>query len=68
MSKVQGKWPLVEIVLEPGERNWSASSPDVPGCVATGADPEETLAKFRSALEMHFEDLAVARPAARSSG
>jgi len=52
MSKAA--WPMVEIVLEPGPHNWGASSPDVPGCVATGKDPESTLASFKEALEFHM--------------
>ena len=31
------------LVLEPGEHNWSAFFPEVPGCVATGATREETI-------------------------
>lgn len=53
MSKAT--WPKVEIVLEPGEHNWSAYSPDVDGCVAVGDDPESTLASFKEALELHME-------------
>lgn len=43
------------IVIEKGDSNYSAFSPDVPGCAATGASVEETLENMRSALEFHFE-------------
>ena len=46
------------VIYEPGERNWSAFSPDVPGCVATGKDREETERNFREALTLHLELLA----------
>ncbi len=36
--------PLIEIVLEPGEHNWGAYGPNVPGCAATGKDRKSTLA------------------------
>lgn len=45
------------VVLERAESNWAAYSPDVPGCVATGATPEETLAAFAEALRLHLEGL-----------
>ena len=46
------------IVIEKGGSNYSAYSPDVPGCVASGASVEETLANIRSALEFHLEGMA----------
>ena len=45
------------VVYELTDRNWSAYSPDVPGCAATGKTREEVEAKFRSALEFHIEGL-----------
>ncbi len=45
------------VVFEKGERNWSAFSPDVPGCVTTGATREETAANMREALALHLEAL-----------
>jgi predicted RNase H-like HicB family nuclease len=39
------------------ESNWGAYSPDVPGCVATGATQEETEQNFREALSFHFDGL-----------
>jgi len=45
------------IVVEKAERNFSAYSPDLPGCVATGATLEETRHRMRSAIEMHIQGL-----------
>ena len=45
------------LVLEPGERNWSAYFPDVPGCVATGRTREQTIQRAREALQMHLAGL-----------
>ena len=46
------------VVIEKGEANYSAYSPDVPGCIASGASVEETLTNIRSALEFHLEGMA----------
>lgn len=43
------------IIIEKGADNYSAYSPDVSGCAATGKSVEETLEKMREALEFHFE-------------
>jgi len=45
------------IVVERANGNFSAYSPDLPGCVATGATPEETKARMRAAIEMHVQGL-----------
>ena len=45
------------IVIEKAEGNFSAYVPDLPGCVATGATPEEVEAEIRSAIEFHLEGL-----------
>ncbi|MCR4418857.1 MAG: type II toxin-antitoxin system HicB family antitoxin [Clostridia bacterium] len=45
------------IVIEKAEGNYSAYSPDVPGCVATGKTPEEARRKMQEALEMHIKGL-----------
>ena len=42
------------VVIEKGENNYSAYSPDVPGCAATGKTVEETLGMMKEALEFHF--------------
>ena len=43
------------IVIENGKKNYSAFSPDVPGCIATDATLEKTIARMRSALKFHLE-------------
>jgi predicted RNase H-like HicB family nuclease len=45
------------IVIEPSATGYAAFSPDVPGCVATGASVEQTLAEMRAALAFHFEGM-----------
>jgi predicted RNase H-like HicB family nuclease len=45
------------VLIEKAASNYSAYLPDLPGCVATGATLEETLANMRSAIEMHVEGL-----------
>lgn len=45
------------VVIEKGERNYSAFSPDVPGCIATGKTVEETIDSMRNALEFHIEGM-----------
>ena len=45
------------IIIEKAQNNYAAYAPDVPGCAATGATVEETIAQMRSALEFHFEGL-----------
>jgi predicted RNase H-like HicB family nuclease len=44
------------VVIESGKRNFSAYSPDVPGCVTTGRTVDETLKHMREALTFHLED------------
>jgi predicted RNase H-like HicB family nuclease len=45
------------VVIEPAGRNYSAYSPDLPGCVATGATREETRAKMKRAIAVHLNGL-----------
>ena len=45
------------IVVEKANANFSAYLPDVPGCVATGATPEETQARMREAIDLHIQGL-----------
>lgn len=45
------------IVIEKTETGYSAYSPDVSGCVATGATREETESNMREAIEFHLEGL-----------
>ncbi len=45
------------IVVEKANGNFSAYSPDLPGCVATGATPQETTARMREAIDEHIHGL-----------
>jgi predicted RNase H-like HicB family nuclease len=45
------------VVYEQGPANWSAYSPDVPGCVAAAESFEETERLFKEALEFHLAGL-----------
>lgn len=45
------------IVVEKAGSSFSAYSPDLPGCVATGATPEETKARMQTAIGMHLRGL-----------
>jgi len=47
------------ILIEGGPRsNYSAWSPDLPGCVATGDTLEKTEREMRKAIAFHLEGLA----------
>ena len=45
------------VVIEKGTRNYSAYSPDILGCVATGKTVEETLKNIQEALQFHLEGI-----------
>jgi predicted RNase H-like HicB family nuclease len=45
------------IIIEQANGNYSAYSPDVPGCVATGATREEAEREMRKALQMHIDGI-----------
>jgi len=45
------------VIYEPGERNWSAYVPDLPGCIATGATREDVERLIREAIEFHVEGM-----------
>lgn len=45
------------VVYEWAGQNYSAYSPDVPGCIAIGKTLEEAQKNFQAALEFHFEGL-----------
>ena len=57
------------IVIEKAARNYSAYSPDLPGCVATGKTKEAVEANMQEAIRMHLEgmkedNLPIPEPAA----
>ena len=45
------------IVIENAGANFSAYSPDLPGCATTGATLEETKRNMEGAIEFHLEGL-----------
>ena len=45
------------IVIENAGRNYSAYSPDLPGCASTGATIEETQKNMEGAVEFHLGGL-----------
>ena len=45
------------IVIEKAGKNYSAYSPDLPGCVATGATREEAEGRMHEAIELHVKGL-----------
>jgi|GEM_PF-553165 len=53
-----------QIVIEKSGKNYSAYSPDLPGCVATGKTREEAEERMHESIEMHLQELVDAkRPA-----
>ena len=60
------------IVVEKTETGFSAYSPDLLGCVATGATEEETEANMQEAIAFHVEGLKqegfpIPQPSAKSA-
>ena len=45
------------IVMESTATGFSAYSPDVPGCAATGASEAEVEARMREAIQLHLAGL-----------
>ena len=45
------------IVIEKADGNYSAYSPDLPGCIATGETREETERNMHEAIEFHVQGL-----------
>lgn len=45
------------VVIEKAKGNYSAYSPDLPGCVATGATREEAEKNIHEAIEFHIRGL-----------
>jgi predicted RNase H-like HicB family nuclease len=45
------------VVVEDAGENFSAYSPDLPGCVATGSTREETEKSMYEAIQLHIEGL-----------
>lgn len=47
-----------KVVVEQAPSNFSAFSPDLPGCVSVGDTVDETLTMMREAIELHLESMA----------
>jgi len=45
------------VIFEPGERNWSAYVPDLPGCIGTADTRAKLEVVIRDAIEFHIEGL-----------
>jgi predicted RNase H-like HicB family nuclease len=59
------------IVIEKASGNFSAYSPDLPGCVATGKTQGEVTQNMRQAIELHLmgmkeDHLPIPKPVARA--
>lgn len=46
------------ILIEPGPNNYSAWSPDLPGCAGVGDTIGDTIADMREAIAFHLDGLA----------
>ena len=45
------------VVIEKGKNNFSAYSPDLPGCIATGATRKEVEKNMHEAIAMHVQGM-----------
>jgi predicted RNase H-like HicB family nuclease len=45
------------MIIEKGERNYSAYFPDLPGCIATGKTLDEVKQRMREAPELHLRGM-----------
>jgi len=45
------------VIIEKASRNYSAYSPDLPGCVATGKTRRDAERHIASAIELHLRGL-----------
>lgn len=45
------------MIIEKGERNYSAYLPDLPGCIATGTTIEEVKQRMHEAVELHLQGM-----------
>jgi predicted RNase H-like HicB family nuclease len=45
------------VLIEPTNTGFSAYSPDLPGCVSTGATRDECESNMREAIEFHLDGL-----------
>ena len=45
------------MIIEKGERNYSAYLPDLPGCIATGKTVEEVKERMGQAIDLHLRGM-----------
>jgi predicted RNase H-like HicB family nuclease len=45
------------VVIEKAGRNYSAYSPDLPGCIATGRTKEQAARNMHEAVELHVKGM-----------
>jgi predicted RNase H-like HicB family nuclease len=45
------------VVIEKGERNYSAYVPHLPGCVSVGDTAEQVKSEIREAIEFHIQSM-----------
>jgi predicted RNase H-like HicB family nuclease len=45
------------MIIEKGERNYSAYLPDLPGCIATGKTVAEVKERMGKAIDLHLRGL-----------
>lgn len=45
------------IIIEEGEKNYSAYVPDLPGCTSTGNTLDEVRSNMKEAIEFHIDGL-----------
>ncbi len=45
------------MIIEEGERNYSAYLPDLPGCIATGKTFDEVKQRMREAVALHLRGM-----------
>ena len=46
------------VIFEKADKNYSAYSPDIPGCIATGTTRQEAEENIKEAITFHLEGLA----------
>jgi len=46
------------VIFEKADDNYSAYSPDIPGCIATGSTRDEVEKNIKEAINFHIEGLA----------
>ncbi len=46
------------VIIEKADNNFSAFSPDLPGCITVGTTIDETISFMREAIELYLEGLS----------